>query len=82
MSFVSHSKLINVHTLLLKIIFYPGSYGWILWVWKSLVILLLTSPILVNQMCLTIDEQNWIVRTSLVLGSHSELVWLEYIEAV
>ena len=71
-----------MHTILLKIIFHPGIYGWNLWVWKSLVTLLLTSPILVNQMCLTIDEQNWIVGTSLVLGSHSELVWLKYIEAV
>ena len=82
MPFVTYSKLINMHTILLKIIFHPGSYGWILWVWKSLVTLLLTSPILVEQMCLNIDNQNWIVGTSLVLGSHSELVWLKYIEAV
>ena len=82
MSFVTYSNLINVHTILLKIIFHPGSYGWILQVWKSLVTLLLTSPILVEQMCLNVDDQNWIVGTSLVLGSHSELVWLKYIEAV
>ena len=79
---MTYSNLINVHTILLKIIFHPGSYGWILWVWKSLVTLLLTSPILIEQMCLNIDNQNLIVGTSLVLGSHSELVWLKYIEAV